>query len=115
MFNASRVAYCVNRCRALSCSRMASITLKDVPEDLHAQLERESEANFRTTAQEVLARVQASFELQNRASTETVNRLIEEALASGEASEYSAAAMKARFDQTRQTTRKRLAAEKKAA
>jgi hypothetical protein len=94
---------------------MASITLKDIPEDLHAQLKREGEANFRTTAQEVLARVQASFDLEDRSSTETVNRLIDEALASGEPKEYSAAAMKARFDQTRQHTRKRLAAEKKAA
>lgn len=83
--------------------------------DLHAQLKRASEANFRTTAQEVLARVQASFEQQDRASTDAVKRLIDEALASGEANEYSAAAMKARFDQTCQTSRKRLAAEKKAA
>lgn len=94
---------------------MANITLKDIPEDLHAQLKRESEANFRTPEQEVMARVQASFDLQDRASAETVNRLIDEALASGEAKEHSAAALKTRFDQTRQNTRRRLAAEKKAA
>ena len=94
---------------------MASITLNDIPEDLHAQLRREGQANFRTPAQEILARVQASFERQDRFSTQTVNQLIEEALASGEADEYSVAALKARFNQTRQNTRKRLAADRKAA
>jgi hypothetical protein len=94
---------------------MPSITLKDIPEDLHAQLKQEGEANFRSMAQEVLARVQLSFEIQDGASTANVNRLIDEALASGPAKEFSVCEMKARFEQTRQNTRRRLEAEKKAA
>ena len=36
---------------------MPIVTLKDLPEDLHGQLKREAEANFRSLDQEVLARV----------------------------------------------------------
>ncbi len=62
---------------------MASITLKDIPDDLHAQLKSEAEANFRSMAQEVMARIQRSFDLDNRFTTEQVNRLIKEAVDSG--------------------------------
>lgn len=62
---------------------MASITLKDIPADLHAQLKREADASFRSLNQEVLARIQRSFDLDDRLSAETVNRLIQEAVESG--------------------------------
>src|SRR5205807_4015603 len=44
-------------------SQVASITLKDLPEDLHGQLKLEAQANFRSLAQEALARLQRSFEI----------------------------------------------------
>jgi hypothetical protein len=94
---------------------MASITLKDIPEDLHAQLKREGEANFRSMTQEVMARIQQSFEVQDHASTDKVTRLIDEAIASGAAKEFSPDELRARFDQTRQNTRRHLAADKRAA
>jgi plasmid stability protein len=62
---------------------MASITLKSLPEDLHAQLKVEAEANFRSLAQEALARLQRSFDIDAALRTKRDQRLIEEALASG--------------------------------
>lgn len=62
---------------------MASITLKGLPADLHAQLKLEAEANFRSLAQEVLWRLQRSFELDARLRTRRDQELIDEALASG--------------------------------
>ena len=62
---------------------MASITLKDLPEDLHGQLRLEAEANFRSLAQEAIARLQRSFDIDAALQTERDQRLIDEALASG--------------------------------
>jgi len=62
---------------------MASITLKRIPEDLHTQLKREAAANFRSLSQEAMARTQRSFDLDDRLSAPTVDRLIQEALDSG--------------------------------
>ena len=63
--------------------RMASITLKDLPPELHGQLKLEAEANFRSLAQEVLARLQRSFEIDAALKTTRDQHLIDEALASG--------------------------------
>ena len=60
-----------------------SIVLKDIPDDLHAQLEQEAAANFRTLDQEALARLQRSFELEMNTARD--QRWIDEALASGPA------------------------------
>ncbi len=62
---------------------MASITLKELPEDLHGQLKLEAESNFRSLTQEVLARLQRSFEIDAALRTKRDQRLIDEALASG--------------------------------
>ena len=62
---------------------MASITLKDLPADLHGQLKLEAEANFRSLAQEAVARLQRSFEIDAALKTKRDQRLIDEALASG--------------------------------
>jgi hypothetical protein len=62
---------------------MASITLKDLPEDLHGQLKLEAEANFRSLAQEALSRLQRSFEIDAALRTRRDQSLIDEALASG--------------------------------
>ena len=61
---------------------MANLILKDIPDDLHAQLEQEAAANFRTADQEVLARLQRTFDIE-AAQTRRDQRLIDEALASG--------------------------------
>ena len=68
---------------------MPSITLTDIPEDLHAQLKQEAEAHFRSLNQEALARIQRTFDLDDRLSAEGVNRLIAEAIASGPESPLS--------------------------
>jgi plasmid stability protein len=62
---------------------MASITLKDLPEDLHGQLKLEAEANYRSLTQEVMARLQRSLDIDAALRTQRDQRLIDEALASG--------------------------------
>lgn len=64
---------------------VASITIKDIPEDLHGQLKREAEANFRSLNQEVLARVERTFEIDAALHTKRDQKWIDEALASGPA------------------------------
>jgi hypothetical protein len=68
---------------------MASITLKDIPPELHAQLKAEGEANFRSMQQEVLARIERSFAMDDQLSTAQVNRLIDESLAGGPEEAFS--------------------------
>ena len=60
-----------------------SIVLKDIPDDLRAQLEQEAAANFRTLDQEALARLQRSFELEMNTARD--QQWIDESLASGSA------------------------------
>jgi len=61
---------------------MTNLTLKGIPEDLRAQLEQEAAANFRNLDQEIMARLQRTFEA-GAAQTRRDQRLIDEALASG--------------------------------
>jgi plasmid stability protein len=65
---------------------MASITIKDIPEDLHGQLRKEAEANFRSLNQEVLARLERTLEIDAALNTKRDQRWIDEAQASGPAS-----------------------------
>ena len=74
---------------------MASITIKGIPEDLHGQLKREAEANFRSLNQEVLARVERSFEIDAALDTKRDQKWIEEAVASGLATPLRESEMKA--------------------
>jgi hypothetical protein len=62
---------------------MASITLKDIPEDLHAQLKNEANPNFRSLTQEAMARLERTFEIDVALTTKRDQRWIDEALASG--------------------------------
>ena len=62
---------------------MASITLKDIPDDLHAQLKNEASANFRSLTQEAMARLERTFEIDAALTTKRDQRWIDEALASG--------------------------------
>ena len=90
---------------------MPSITLKDLPPELHAQLKLEAGANFRSLPQEVLARIQRSFDRDDRFSTKQVNRLIEEAVQSGRATPL----IRKDFDAARQKARAQFAAKRNAA
>ncbi len=90
---------------------MASITLKEMPADLHARLKCEAESNFRSMNQEVLARIERSFAFDDQLSTATVNRLIDESLASGPEERFS----RRRFAATRREARRRFAARGQAA
>ena len=51
---------------------MPSITLKDIPLDLHGQLKQEADANYRSLCQEALARIEMSFEMEEIFSTKRV-------------------------------------------
>ncbi len=90
---------------------MASITLKDIPGELHEQLKREASANYRSLNQEAMARIQRSFDLDDRFTTESVNRLISEAVASGPEQPLT----RAKFDAARQRARAAAAAKGRAA
>ena len=68
---------------------MADLLLKDVPEDLRAQLEQEASAHFRTPDQEALARIEMSFQIQEAFTAKRVQDWIDEALASGPAEPLS--------------------------
>jgi hypothetical protein len=64
---------------------MASVTIKDLPADVHGQLKREAEANFRSLNQEVLARIQRSFEIDAALNRKREEKWVDEAVASGPA------------------------------
>jgi|KBSMisStandDraft_5_1062788.scaffolds.fasta_scaffold2273360_2 hypothetical protein len=66
---------------------MASITLNDIPEDLHAQLKAEAEANYRSLDQEALARLQRSLDAD--VATRRDQSWVDEAMASGPAEPFS--------------------------
>lgn len=68
---------------------MASITIKGIPQELHGQLKREADANFRSLNQEVLARIQRTFEIDAALDTKRDQQWIDEALASGPAKALS--------------------------
>jgi hypothetical protein len=59
------------------------ITIKKIPEPLHAQLKQHAAANFRSFNQEALFRLQESFDREDQLSAETVAALIDESIASG--------------------------------
>ncbi len=72
---------------------MASITLKGIPHDLHAQLKAEASANFRSVEQEVLARLRRSLDVDAALNTTRDQKWVDEALASGPETALSRAEM----------------------
>jgi hypothetical protein len=68
---------------------MASITLKDIPMELHAQLKNEAAANFRSVTQEVMSRIERTFQIDAALTTRRDQQWIDEAIASGQATPLS--------------------------
>jgi hypothetical protein len=62
---------------------MASITLKDIPVDLHAQLKSEAEANFRSLTEEAMSRLERTFQIDAALTSKRDQKWIDEAIASG--------------------------------
>ena len=70
---------------------MPSYTLKNIPDDLYQQAESAAKRNFRSLNQELLYRVQLSFELEEAAVSSLHAQWIKEALESGPATPASPA------------------------
>jgi plasmid stability protein len=62
---------------------MASITLKDIPKELHAQLKNEAAANFRSLTQEAVSRLERTSQFDAALTTKRDQRWVDEAVASG--------------------------------
>ena len=63
---------------------MASITLKDIPMELHAQLKSEASANFRSITQEAMSRLERTFQIDAALTARRDQKWIDEAIASGQ-------------------------------
>jgi len=74
---------CKTRLVPLWLWRMASITLKDIPMELHAQLKNEAAANFRSITQEAMSRIERTFQIDAILNTKRDQKWIDEAIASG--------------------------------
>ena len=76
-----------NYCDGEYALKVASITLKHIPEYLHAFLKNEAQANYRNLEQEVMARLERSLDWD--AATRRDQKWIDEALASGPEEPFS--------------------------
>ena len=76
---------CKTRVVTLWLRHMASITLKDIPLELHAQLKNEASANFRSLTQEAMSRIERTFQIDAALTTKRDQQWIDEAIASGPA------------------------------
>jgi len=76
---------------------MASLTLKDIPLEIHERLKSSAGSNFRSITQEAFARLQMSFDLEEAAATKLHQSWINEAIDSGPARPAS----KSRWQQIR--------------
>lgn len=64
---------------------MASLTLKNIPPEIHERLKGSADSNFRSVTQEAFARLQMSFDMEEAAATRLHQTWIDEAIASGPA------------------------------
>jgi len=62
---------------------VASITLKDIPMELHTQLKNEAAANYRSLAQEAMSRLERTFQIDAALTARRDQNWIDEAIASG--------------------------------
>jgi len=58
---------------------MASLTLKDIPAEIHERLNSSADSNFRSITQEAFARLQLSFDVQEAAAMELHHSWIDQA------------------------------------
>ena len=63
--------------------RKPSITLKDIPVELYAQLKNEAAANFRSITREAMSRIEWTFQIDAAPNTKRDQRWIDQAIASG--------------------------------
>jgi hypothetical protein len=77
---------------------MADYTLKNIPDPLRSKLESEAEKSFRSVDQEILFRLQRSFDADDAKMSAIHAKWIYEALNSGEATPLSNAELDAAFD-----------------
>lgn len=86
---------------------MADYTLKNVPEPLRSRLESEAERSFRSVDQEILFRLQRSFDAEDAKMSAVHAKWIFEALNSGEAVPFSQSELDAAFNRGLERARKR--------
>jgi hypothetical protein len=91
---------------------MAEYTLKNVPEPLRSRLESEADKSFRSVDQEILFRLQRSFDADDAKMSAIHAKWIYEALNSGEVKPLTDAELDGAFDRglKRAKTRKQAAA-----
>jgi hypothetical protein len=76
----------------------ANVTLKGIPADLQALVERSARANFRSENQEMLYRISSSYDAEQAGLTRLHQEHINRALASGPAAPLDRARLKAARD-----------------
>jgi len=72
-----------------------NVTLKGIPADLQALVERSARANFRSENQELLYRISTSYDAEQASLTRVHQEHIDRALASGPAAPLDRARLKA--------------------
>ena len=77
------ISSCITRVVPLWLLGMASITLKDIPPELHAQLKNEAAANFHSLTQEAMSRLERTFQIDAALTTKRDQNWLDEAIASG--------------------------------
>ena len=75
-----------------------NVTLKGIPADLQALVERSARANFRSENQELLYRISSSYDAEQAAFTRLHQEHVNRALASGPAAPLDRARLKAARD-----------------
>jgi hypothetical protein len=73
----------------------ANVTLRGIPADLQALVERSARANFQSENQELLYRISAGYDAEQAAFTRLHQEHINRALASGPAAPLQRARLKA--------------------
>lgn len=77
---------------------MADLTVKKMPDDLHVRLEAEAERSCRSVNQEIIHRLQRSFDADDARMTAVHARWVHEALSSGDARPLTETEMDAAID-----------------
>jgi hypothetical protein len=86
---------------------MVDYTLKNVPEPLRSKLESEAQRSFRSVDQEILFRLQRSFDSDDAKMSAIHAKWIYEALKSGEPGPLTDSELDAAFDRGLQRARTR--------